>query len=756
MSVRRNYFLFTTAIILLFSTTKAQSPSGVITDWKNNAQGAYSIIHDDYGDTGVDGIWKYADTICSNRGISFTFGAISGACETSRNINGYDSPYDYATNVMIAQHGHEIISHSHTHSCAVGNAGWSPCDAAPGEAWGEDANLSGFTQELETAHNSIESNTGHAPVYYIFPYDRFTELANNKLKTLGYIGSRTGWNSPLAGSGTYHRNGYENSDNADFYPDADGFFRTAVEVFDDIDRAKNVSGQVAELNGQVDAAIATNMWANRELHHVSDDPNSIAWGNVKVESYRQHIDYIKQKQDEGKLWIATVSEILTYQIQKLKYAPSVSYNANDEVITVDWSTQNAQYNVIVSQYLNPLTIKTPITLELDLDGLGGEWTIQQGGTVITDVTRVNDVLYINVYPHQGDLMIVKEGSLDNLSPYVENEITNYSNLLPNFLAFDIDLNNAFEDFETSDANLIFSYSGNSDINVSISNGIATISSPTNWAGSESITFTAEDEGGLSTDETVTITATDIFAGHTPFTGTPITIPGKVEAENHDEGAEGVVYNEVKTNWETEPWENPYRNGSDVEVAVLSGSGYALHFTETGEWVDYTINVVESGYYSVSFRIAQLLDQWNSPIGQIKLYIDNEVWVPTTTMKYTNSWDDYENVNYPNDVYLSEGGHVLRLEFVTGSVNIDYVEIEKDLVTNSEEGLIRSDIHIYPNPSSTSIQIYGSFNSAKIYNQYGIEVISSTNSTIDVSELNNGVYFVKIDDGLEIIKFMKVK
>ena len=51
----------------------AQSPTGYIADWKGDANAAYTIIHDDYGDPGVDGIWQYADTICSNRGIKFTF-----------------------------------------------------------------------------------------------------------------------------------------------------------------------------------------------------------------------------------------------------------------------------------------------------------------------------------------------------------------------------------------------------------------------------------------------------------------------------------------------------------------------------------------------------------------------------------------------------------------------------------------------------------------------------------------------------------
>ena len=57
----------------------------------------------------------------------------------------------------------------------------------------------------------------------------------------------------------YHRNGYENSDLSTFYPDADGFFRTSVQVFDGVDDDKDVAGQVAELNGEVDNAISMDL-----------------------------------------------------------------------------------------------------------------------------------------------------------------------------------------------------------------------------------------------------------------------------------------------------------------------------------------------------------------------------------------------------------------------------------------------------------------------------------------------------------------
>ena len=79
------------------------------------------------------------------------------------------------------------------------------------------------------------------------------------------------------------------------------------------------------------------------------------------------------------------------------------------------------------------------------------------------------------------------------------------NLVEDFASYDIDLNAAFADVETVDANLLFSVSGNSNINVSIAGGIATISTTANWNGSETLTFTATDEGTSSVDQVVIFT-----------------------------------------------------------------------------------------------------------------------------------------------------------------------------------------------------------------------------------------------------------
>ena len=117
--------------VFLGTVSISQNPSAQITRWKNDAKAAYTIIHDDYGMSGVDGIWQYGDTIAANRGIKFGFGAIANECQSNRIVRGR-TLYNHAKQVMMDEHGHELINHSYDHGCAVGRAGWDPCNGQLG------------------------------------------------------------------------------------------------------------------------------------------------------------------------------------------------------------------------------------------------------------------------------------------------------------------------------------------------------------------------------------------------------------------------------------------------------------------------------------------------------------------------------------------------------------------------------------------------------------------------------------------------
>ncbi|WP_345603902.1 Ig-like domain-containing protein, partial [Vibrio proteolyticus] len=113
------------------------------------------------------------------------------------------------------------------------------------------------------------------------------------------------------------------------------------------------------------------------------------------------------------------------------------------------------------------------------------YTVTSGGvtetaTVAINVTPVND------------------------APQVESTIPAQTQP-EDFTPYTIDLNDAFSDVDNADSELTFSVSGNSHIQVTIVDGLATITPTADWNGSETLTFTATDPSGESVSQAVDFT-----------------------------------------------------------------------------------------------------------------------------------------------------------------------------------------------------------------------------------------------------------
>ena len=93
-----------------------------------------------------------------------------------------------------------------------------------------------------------------------------------------------------------------------------------------------------------------------------------------------------------------------------------------------------------------------------------------------------------------------------------------------FADYSIDLKEYFSDVETSAADLTYTVAGNSDISVTIVDGIATFSSATDdFNGVENISFTATDPGGESVTQDIVFTVN-------PVNDAPTIIINDVEGE----------------------------------------------------------------------------------------------------------------------------------------------------------------------------------------------------------------------------------
>ncbi|MDG2846075.1 tandem-95 repeat protein [Vibrio parahaemolyticus] len=179
----------------------------------------------------------------------------------------------------------------------------------------------------------------------------------------------------------------------------------------------------------------------------------------------------------------------------------------------------------------------------------------------------------------------------NDTPVVESNIADQA-LAEDFTPYTIDLNTAFSDVDNVDGELTFSVSGNSNIQVAIVNGIATITPTADWNGSETLTFTATDPSGESVSQTVDFTVAPVVDIKADSTNVVEDTPTIINVLGNDtfEGADKVVSLDA---------ENSPKNGT-----VIVNSDGTVTYTPDDNYVgkDTFTYVVTSGGVSESTTV----------------------------------------------------------------------------------------------------------------------------------------------------------
>ncbi|CAH1521365.1 VWFA domain-containing protein [Vibrio owensii] len=251
------------------------------------------------------------------------------------------------------------------------------------------------------------------------------------------------------------------------------------DAFSDVDNADSeltfaVSGnsniQVSIVDGIATITPTADWNGSEELTFTATDPSGL--------EVSQTVDFT----------VNAVADIVADSADIVEDTPTIldvldndSFEGQSPVVSVEAGNGPANGSVVVNS-------NGTITYTPDQDYNGSDeftYTVTSGG--VTETTTVS----LNVTPV-------------NDKPVVENTIT--AQVLPeDFTPYTIDLNDAFSDVDDADSELTFSVSGNSNIQVSIVDGIATITPTADWNGSEELTFTATDPSGLEVSQTVDFT-----------------------------------------------------------------------------------------------------------------------------------------------------------------------------------------------------------------------------------------------------------
>jgi glucosylceramidase len=134
---------------------------------------------------------------------------------------------------------------------------------------------------------------------------------------------------------------------------------------------------------------------------------------------------------------------------------------------------------------------------------------------------------------------------------------------------------------------------------------------------------------------------------TPFGGTARAVPGTIEAEDFNDGGQGVAYRDDSTGNSG----GVYR-ATDVDVQV-SSEGYNVGWWGPGEWLAYSVDVAAAGDYILEARVAS-----NGVGGTFHVEFAGADKTGLVAIPNTGGWQQWATVTRP--VRLAAGPQIMRV------------------------------------------------------------------------------------------------
>ncbi|HLP39968.1 MAG TPA: endo-1,4-beta-xylanase [Fibrobacteria bacterium] len=208
----------------------------------------------------------------------------------------------------------------------------------------------------------------------------------------------------------------------------------------------------------------------------------------------------------------------------------------------------------------------------------------------------------------------------------------------------------------------------------------------------------------------------------PYKGV-MAIPGLVEAENYDVGGQNQSYYDA----DAANQGNGYRQDA-VDIVALPNNTNAVGYTMTGEWMEYTVNVVSSGAYEFDATVSSGLDG-----SSFQLFLDGNAITDMVTVPQGADWDTYGSV-LGKTTELPAGQHVLKIAITGSYVNIDKINLAKEgaLGIARPKSILAQDFDVY--------SVQGTY-----LNTFHVSGVADLKTRMQGSNLNRGVYLIRGKD-----------
>ncbi|MGM0509095.1 MAG: carbohydrate binding domain-containing protein [Fusobacteriota bacterium] len=128
---------------------------------------------------------------------------------------------------------------------------------------------------------------------------------------------------------------------------------------------------------------------------------------------------------------------------------------------------------------------------------------------------------------------------------------------------------------------------------------------------------------------------------------PLKLPGKIKASEYD-----LMY------------------GVQTEKTADDDGGENVGWIDKGDWMEYLVEIPESGNYTVDYRLASAPGG-----GKLELRSEEGKVYDKKDVPITEDWQNWETVK-SEGIYLEKGVQVLRVYAIDGGFNLNWLKIEK--------------------------------------------------------------------------------
>ncbi|OWV25379.1 carbohydrate-binding protein [Fibrobacter sp. UWB1] len=180
-----------------------------------------------------------------------------------------------------------------------------------------------------------------------------------------------------------------------------------------------------------------------------------------------------------------------------------------------------------------------------------------------------------------------------------------------------------------------------------------------------------------------------------------SVPGFVQLEDYDMGGQSVSFYDKDFVNEGGAYREDGVDIVQVDSADAS-KGYAIGYTQAGEWLEYSVNVVTTSKFVFRASVADGLEG-----GGIRLFIDGKAVTDTVAVPQTEDWNTYTLMDGETSE-IEKGDHVLRVQFTGSYVNLDWIQFaltKEELNTTGIRKVPTYSMDFMPN-MQRSLKVYG--------------------------------------------------